>query len=217
MGDIVCEDYQKTAEYLKTFSDERFDMVITTMDDDKVITDMLAGHGVKVSSIVRHEARFYAGKPYPITPPDGYSVRLIRYEDYDTVRAFCDRKGCYTHYVPHMKQELYQRDVLGNEEHSVFGFAIFYGDEMVGISLGALQRVHGFVINNNVVTTLTDEHKTEELYQYVFQFITNAALEKGALPLDSTQTPFERESSKSGQFDSAALGYQTAGFSCQIK
>ena len=217
MGDIVCEDYQKTAEYLKTFSDERFDMVITTMDDDKVITDMLAGHGVKVSSIVRHEARFYAGKPYLITPPDGYSVRLIQYEDYDTVRAFCDQKGCYTHYVPHMKQELYQRDVLGNEEHSVFGFAIFYRDEMVGISLGALQRVHGFVINNNVVTTLTDEHKTEELYRYVFQFITNAALEKGALPLDSTQTPFERESSKSGQFDSAALGYQTAGFSCQIK
>ena len=167
--------------------------------------------------IDRYEERYYAGEPYQITPPDGYTVRLIKYEDYDTVRVFCDRKGCYTHYIPHMKQELYQRDILGNEEHSVFGFAIFYKDEMVGISLGALQRVHGFVINNDVATTLLNEHKTEELYQYVFKYVTNAALEKGALPLDSTQTPFERESSKSGKFDSSEFGYKTAGFSCQIK
>lgn len=217
IGDIVCDNYEKIADYLKTFSDDRFDMIITTMDDDKVITDTLAGFGVKVSEIVRHEGRYYAGEPYTITPPDGYTVRLIKYEDYDTVWAFCDKKGCYTHYIPHMKQELYQRDVLGNDEHSVFGFAIFYGDDMVGISLGALQRVHGFVINNDVATTLFNEHKTEELYQYVFKYVTNAALEKGALPLDSTQTPFTKESSKSGKFDSSEFGYKTAGFSCHIK
>jgi hypothetical protein len=116
-----------------------------------------------------------------------------------------------------MKQELYQRDILGNEEHSVFGFAVFYKDEMVGISLGGLQSVHGFVINNCVATTLLDEHKNEELYEYVFKFVTNAALEKGALPFDDIQTPFERESSKSGKFDSSEFGYKTAGFSCQMK
>lgn len=217
MGEIICENYEKIAEYLKTFSDERFDMVITTMDDDKTITDTLANFGVKVSEIERHEGRYYIGEPFTITPPDGYTVRLIKYEDYDTVRAFGERKGCFSHYLPHMKRELYQRDILGNEEHSVFGFAIFYSDEMVGISLGGLQRVHGFVINNCVTTTLLNGHESEELYQYVFKYVTNAALEKGALPFDDIQTPFTKESSKSGKFDSSTFGYKTAGFSCQIK
>lgn len=217
MGDIVCEDYGKIAEYLKTFSDERFDMVITTMDDDRVITDTLAKFGVKVSEIERHEGRYYTGEPYAITPPDGYTVKLIKYDDYDIVRAFCNQKGCFTHYIPHMKQELYQRDILGNTEHSVFGFTVFCHDEMVGISLGGLQRVHGFVINNCVATTLLEEHKSEELYEYVFKFVTNAALEKGALPFDDVQTPYTREESKSGKFESSDFGYKTAVYCCHIK
>ena len=216
-GDIVCDNYEKIADYLKIFSDDRFDMVIYTTDDDHRIKDTLAGYGVNISGIDRYEERYYTGEPYQITPPDRYTVRLIKYEDYDTVRAFCDRKGCFTHYILHMKQELYQRDVLGNEEHSVFGFAIFYRDEMVGISLGGLQRVHGFVINNCIATTLLDEHKSEELYEYVFKFITNAALEKGALPFDDIQTPFTKENSKSGKFDSSEFGYKTSVFSCHIK
>ena len=217
MGDIVCEDYEKIAAYLKTFSDDRFDMNIYTLDDDRVITDSLAEFGVNITEIKRYESRYYTGEPYQITPPDGYTVRMIKYDDYDTVHSFCDKKGWYTHYIPHMKQELYQRDVLGNDEHSVFGFAIFHKDEMVGISLGALQRVHGFVINNCVATTLLDEHKSEELYEYVFKFITNAALEKGTLPYDNVQLPFDRESSKSGKFDSSEFGYKTSVFSCHIK
>lgn len=217
MGDIVCDDYAKIAEYLKTFSDDRFDMIVYTMDDDKVITNVLADFGVDISEIKRHEERYYIGEPYHIIPPDGYTVRMIKYDDYDTVRLFCNKRGCYTHYIPHMKQELYQRDILGNQEHSVFGFAVFYQNEMVGISLGGLQRVHGFVINNGVATTMFKEHESEELYQYVFKFVTNAALSKGALPYDAMQTPFEKESSKSGKFDSAEFGYKTTVFSCQIK
>ncbi len=217
MGDIVCEDYERIAGYLKTFSDDRFDMLIYTMDDNHTIADTLAKFGVRISEIKRQEGRYYTDEPYQITPPDGYSVQLIKYEDYDTVRSFCDKKKCFTHYIPHMKQELYQRDVLGNDEHSVFGFAVLYRGEMVGISLGGLQRVHGFVINNGVTTTLLEEHQSEEVYQYVFKFVTNAALDKGALPFDDVQTPFANENSKSGKFDSAKLGYKTAVFSCQIK
>ena len=88
---------------------------------------------------------------------------------------------------------------------------------MVGISLGGLQRVHGFVINNCVATTLLEEHKSEELYEYVFKFVTNAALEKGALPFDDVQTPYTREESKSGKFESSDFGYKTAVYCCQIK
>jgi len=217
MGDIVCDDYEKISGYLKTFSDDRFDMNIYTLDDDKTIKENLANFGVKITKIDRSEERYYTDEPYNTTPPDGYTARMIKYEDYDEVKSFCDKNGLFTHYIPHMKQELYQRDVLGNEEHSVFGFAIFYKDEIVGISLGALQRVHGFVINNCVTTTLLNDHRSEELYQYVFKFVTNTALVKGALPFDDIQTPYARESSKSGKFDSADFGYKTAVFSCQIK
>ena len=62
-----------------------------------------------------------------------------------------------------------------------------------------------------------DEHKTEELYQYAFKFVTNAALAKGALPMDDVQTPYVREESKSGKFDSSEFGYKTAVFACHIK
>jgi len=216
-GDIICDDYEKIAEYLKIFSDERFDMNFYTLDDNAAVTENLAKYGVTVSEIDRCEELYYTGEPYTITPPEGYSVRLITYDNYDTVRAFCDAKGCYTHYIPHMKQELYQRDVLGNDEHSVFGFAVFCGDEMVGISLGGLQRVHGFVINNCVATTLLNEHKSEELYAYIFKFVTNAALEKGALPFDDIQTAYANEQSKSGSFDSKDFGYKTAAYACHVK
>ncbi len=216
-GDIVCDDYGKIADYLKIFSEKRFDMVFYTLDDDRTITNSLADQGVKVSNITRYEERYYAGEPYEITPPDGYTLRLIRYEDYDTVRRFCEQRGCLPGYINHMKQELYQRDVVGNEEHSVFSFGIYYAGQLVGISLGGLQRVHGFVINNCVVTTMFDEHKSEELYRYAFQYVTNAALEKGALPFDDVQTPYVTGEGRSGEFDSKEFGYKTAVFSCQIK
>ncbi len=216
-GDIVCEDYERIAQYLKRFSGDRFDMSIYTMDDDGTVTDTLAGFGVNISEIRRYEERYYTGEPYVITPPVGYSVRSIQYEEYDTVRAFCAKNGWFTHYIPHMKQDLYQRDVLGNEEHSVFGFAVFYEDQMIGISLGGLQRVHGFVINNCVTTSLRKEHESEELYQYIFKFVTNTAITKGALPFDDVQTPYSKAGSKSGNFDSGIFGYKTAVFHCQLK
>jgi len=216
-GDIICEDYGKIAGYLKIFSDDRFDMNFYTLDDDKTIAGRLTALGVNVNGIDRYEERYYTGEPYSIIPPPGYTVRLITYGDYEEVRAFCSRKGCFTHYIPHMKQELYQRDVLGNDEHSVFGFAVYYKGEMAGISLGGLQRVHGFVINNCVTTTLSEEHASEELYRYVFRFVTNAALAKGALPFDDIQTPYASESARSGMFDSAEFGYRTAVFCCHVK
>lgn len=216
-GNIVCEDYGKIAEYLKVFSDDRFDMDICTLDDNETITNTLKGFGVNISDIKRYEERYYTGEPYEIIPPDGYTMREMKYEDYDTIRSFCDRKGCYNHYVPHMNHELYQRDVLGNTEHSVFVFGIFHRNEIVGISLGGLQRVHGFVINNCVATSTFEEHQSEALYQYAFKFVTNAALEKGALPMDDIQTPYVQESGKSGTFDSTALGYKIATCCCQLK
>ena len=96
-------------------------------------------------------------------------------------------------------------------------FGIFKGDRLIGISDGGLQRAHGFVINNCVVTSVLPEYETEELYQYAFKFVTNAALEKGALPIDDIQTPNTPAESKSGAFNSTDLGYQTVTNVCILK
>ncbi|MBQ2720322.1 MAG: helix-turn-helix transcriptional regulator, partial [Clostridia bacterium] len=39
MGEIVCEKYDKISEYLKIFSDDRFDMYFHTTDDDKTVKE----------------------------------------------------------------------------------------------------------------------------------------------------------------------------------
>ena len=65
MGDIVCDDYEKISGYLKTFSDDRFDMNIYTLDDDKTIKENLANFGVKITKIDRNEERYYTDEPPP--------------------------------------------------------------------------------------------------------------------------------------------------------
>ncbi len=215
-GDIIAEDYGKIASFMKTFSDDRFDLTIFTLDDDKTITAELANYGVEAAEIKRCEERYYTDAPYDITPPKGYTMRELNYEDHDIIQRFSDTTGRMKTHVPHMKRELYQRDVLGNTEHSVFVFGIFRDTELIGISLGGPQRVHGFLINNCVVTTPLEGALAEELYRYAFQYVTNAALERGALPFDDVQTPYMRDYSKSGDFDSADLGYRTTVFACTI-
>ena len=96
-------------------------------------------------------------------------------------------------------------------------FGIFKGDRLIGVSDGGLQNAHGFVINNCVVTSVLHEYETEELYQYAFKFVTNAALEKGALPVDDTQTPNTPDENKSGVFNSTELGYRTITNVCILK
>ena len=96
-------------------------------------------------------------------------------------------------------------------------FGIFKGDRLIGVSDGGLQNAHGFVINNCVITSVLCEYETEELYQYAFKFVTNAALEKGALPIDDIQTPNTPDKSRSGVFNSTNLGYRTITNRCILK
>ena len=96
-------------------------------------------------------------------------------------------------------------------------FGIFEDDRLIGISDGGLQNAHGFIINNCVATTVLPEYESEELYQYAFKFVTNASLEKGALPVDDTQTPNTPNKNKSGMFNSTELGYRTITNVCILK
>ena len=152
---------------------------------------------------------------------DGISMRLIRHGDLDLVKKyyferFPERTSNSPRLV-YLEHELYQRDIVGNSEHSVFMFGIFKGERLIGISDGGLQNAHGFKINNCIVTSLLPEYEGEELYRYVFKFVTNAALEKGALPIDDTQTPNTPTENKSGEFNSTELGYKTVTYACNLK
>ena len=220
-GEIVCDDWDKIAEYKKTFSDQRFDMVLYTPDSDEVIKHELSARGANVGKINRRQTNIYTAEPYVLTPIENITMRLIKYEDIDLVTRYFSERFPYresnTPRLKYLKHELQQRDVTGNTEHSVFMFGIFKGDRLIGISDGGLQRAHGFVINNCVVTSVLPEYETEELYQYAFKFVTNAALEKGALPIDDIQTPNTPAESKSGAFNSTDLGYQTVTNVCILK
>lgn len=220
-GEIICDDWNKIAEYKKIFSDERFEIILYTMESDKVIKDELLKRGVNIGSITRRQSNIYTVEPYALTPLEDITMRLIRYEDVDLVGKFYSERypdrGTNSPRFKYLKHELHQRDVIGNTEHSVFMFGIFKGDRLIGVSDGGLQNAHGFVVNNCVVTSVLHEYETEELYQYAFKFVTNAALEKGALPVDDLQTPNTPDKNKSGVFHSTDLGYKTITCACVIK
>ncbi len=220
-AEIICDDWDKIAEYKKIFSDQRFDMILYTLESDEVIKDELSKRGVTVGSINRREINIYTGEPYVLPPIADITMRLIRYEDIDLVeKFFLERspdRGNSSLRLKHLKHELHQRDVIGNADHSVFMFGIFKGNRLIGVSDGGLQNAHGFLINNCVVTTLLPEFETEVLYQHAFKFVTNAALEKAALPVDDVQTPTTPAKNKSGVFNATDLGYQTITNACILK
>ena len=220
-GEIICDDWDKIAEYKKVFSDKRFDMVLYTLESDEEIKYEFSKRGVTIGNINRRQSNIYTGEPYALTPIEDITMRLIKYEDVDLVEKFFSERypnrGSNSPRLKYLKHELHQRDMIGNTEHSVFMFGIFKGNRLIGVSDGGLQNAHGFVINNCVVTSVLREYETEELYQYAFKFVTNAALEKGALPVDDTQTPNTPNENKSGIFNSTELGYQTITNVCILK
>ena len=220
-GEIICDDWDKIAEYKKIFSDQRFDIVLYTLETDDVIKAELSKRGTHIHSIQRHQNNIYTSEPYTLTPIEDISMRLIKYEDVDLVeKYFSERypnRGGNSPRLRCLKHELYQRDVIGNTEHSVFMFGIFKGERLIGVSDGGLQRAHGFVINNCIATSVFPEYETEELYQYAFKFVTNAALEKGALSIDDVQIPGPPDENRSGAFNSTDLGYITITNVCILK
>ncbi len=215
-GEIISNDWDKIAHYLRTFRGERFGMNIYTLDDDKTIIAALSSRGVTVRKVERSEIRACTAETNVPAPPVGFTVRELRYEDWPLIEEHYASRESWKYRLPHLKQELYQRYELGNEEHSVFCFGLFADGRFVGIAEGRLQRANGFVVNNNIAVMPDPDFRTEEAYRYTFAYITAEALSRGALPMDETQTPTSRPESRCGAFDSAEFGYRTVSFSCRI-
>ncbi len=221
-GEIICDNFAKIHEYLNDFSDERFTMVVYTRKNIDDLRAELVKHGgigsrtITTSSCVN----VYCGEPYELTPPDGVVMRELTFNDFALIEEFYQKAWGISSEHPRLvytRRELYQRDVMGNSEHSVFAFGIFNSEKLIGLSFGGLQRTRGFVVNNCVYTYLYPEYETEEMYIYAFKFVTNAALEKGALPIDDLQTPLSTDEGKCGRFDSTDLGYRTVEYVYRIE
>lgn len=217
-GDIICDDWKTIAEYVNTFSDDRFHLDIFTLDDDATIREKLKYHGATVKEIKRYSNNVYTGEPYKLTAPQGITMRELHYCDYDILKQhFIQVKRKPQVRLEGLKRELHRRDVLGNGESSTFIFGIFKDGRLIGHSEGYLERVHGFVVNNCVASWVLEEFANEELYQYAFKFITNAALAKGALPFDDMQIPEADNINRCGSFNSTDFGYKTVTCACVLK
>ena len=215
-GEIISEDWDTIAHFLRTFRDERFILNLYTLDDEKITADALSIRGLTVRKIERSEIRACTSEPTVPRPPEGFAVRELRFGDWPLIEEHYQSRESWKNRLSHLKQELYQRYIIGNEEHSVFCFGLFADGRFVGMAEGRLQRANGFVVNNNIAIMPDPDFRTEEVFRYAFAYITAEALARGALPIDQSQTPTSSPSSRCGAFDSAEFGYRTVSFSCKI-
>jgi len=190
-------------------------MVFYTLDEENKIRAEFTSRGIKINSISRTPNRVYRGEPFECTPPDGFSIRELFAHDNDAIEKYYLAKGYKKPRITFIQDNLNQRDLLGNSEHSVFVFGIYHNSELVGMSFGGLQRTHGFVMNNCIETDIMKEYESENVYQYAFKYVTNAAMEKGAIPFDDMQ--YTGAPHTCGKFDSAELGYETVTMVCVVK
>ena len=215
--EVVSNDYSTVSEYLKMFSDDRFCVNIYTIDNDETLTGELGENGIEVSSIERIYQNVYCGDPFDLKSPEGITMRELKYEDAGLIDRFNESRSKKLPMVNGIKNVLYKRNVLGGEDCMEFCFGIFRENEMIGFSIASLQYAHGFTVNNCVYTYFLDDCATDELYVYAFKFVTNWALEKGAMPFDDVQTLHSKENERCGKFNSTDLGYKPSLCVCMLK
>ena len=214
---VICKDYERAAEYLKMFGEDRFHVVLYTLDDDETIAEALAGRGIEVTSIDRVYQNVYCGEPFDPKAPEGILMRELKYEDADLLDRFNANRSQKLPMINGLKKVMRQRDVLEGEDCMEFCFGIFRSDEMIGLSIASLQCARGFTVNNCIYTYFIDGCACEDLYVYAYKYVTDWALSKGALPFDDVQTVHTLENRRNGMFNSSDLGYKLSICACGLK
>ena len=217
-GEIICDDCDLIAAYLKIFSDDRFGLSVYSLDDGETVKAALRDRGIDVKEMTCYEEYVYTGEPYELTAPEGITARELVYGDARLIASFNSAKGYDPRLTEFMKRQLYKRDVLGGDDPGYILFGLFSGKELIGLSMGALQGTNGFILNNCVSTDLlNDRYKKDDIYIYAFKCVTNAVLERGVLPFDDSQTPSYTAGHKNGNFNSSDLGYRLINKRFQLK
>lgn len=215
--DVICDDSERAAEYLKMFSDDRFNVVLYTLDDDETIAETSALRGIEITSVDRTYQNIYCGRPFHPTVPEGVVMRELKYEDAELLDRFNAKRIKKLPMINGLKAVMRQRDVLGGDDCMEFCIGIFRDNEMIGLSIASLQYARGFTVNNCIYTYFVDGSESEDLYVYAYKYVTDWALEKGALPFDDVQTPHTPENKRNGKFNSSDLGYKTSVCACGLK
>ncbi len=213
---IFSDDYTKIAEYCKLLPPDRFGICINTLDDSETVKQKLKEQGVVLQGISVIPQRVYRGAPYEITPPAGITMQKIGAAQLDSLVEYLQKIGAEQPQIDYYKRVVTAQENGGEVANAAFIFGIFFNGRMIGKSQGGLQRVHGFVLNNCIYTTIFEEYESEELYRYAFRYVTSAALEAGALPFDDLQYGVEPKEDKSGIFDAAIFGYETVNQYCRL-
>ena len=215
--DIICDDYEKAAEYMKLFDDDRFRIVFLTLDNDETIVGKFAEHGIEVTSIDRAYENVYTGDPFDAEAPQGIYMRELKYEDADMLNRLNEKRSRTLQMINGLINVMHQRDVLGVENCMEFCFGIFRDSVMIGLSIASLQYAHGFTINNCIYTYFIDGYESEDLYVYAYKYVTEWVSERGALPFDDVQTKHTAPEHRFGKFNSADLGYRLSLCRCGLK
>ena len=215
--DIICGDSRRAAEYLKIFADNRFHIVLYTLDDDETICKKFIEHGLEITSVDRVYQNVYCGEPFCLKKPEGIIMRELKYEDADMLDIFNAKRKKKLPMINGLKAVMRQRDALEGEDCMEFCFGIFRNSEMIGISIASLQYARGFTVNNCIYTYFLDGCKSEYLYMYAYKYVTNWSLDRGALPFDDVQTPYKSDDKRCGKFNSSEIGYKLSVCACNLK
>ncbi len=217
--DIVSEKYELIADCYMMFNDDRYSVTVYGDINESLLKTELKKHRISCVELEYTKIVAYLGDSYHLDSSANIVMRELGYADYDIVeRFYLEKFGEMKHgvkvYLGHLKDELRARDLNGCE-NSAFIFGLFDGTHMIGHTLGCLQKVRGLGINNGIVTELLPGYDTEELRRYAFQFVTNAAIDAGALPLDEISC--KAQSNPSEDFCSMDLGYEIVLKSCTLR
>ena len=215
--DVICEDKERIAEYLKMFADDRFKVVLYTLDDNETISETLSQYGIKITSVERIYQNVYCGMPFNQKEPKGICMRELKYDDAELLDRFNAERNKKLPMINGLKAVMRQRDVIGAEDCMEFCYGMFRDDKMIGLSIASLQSARGFTINNCIYTYFIDGCECEELYVYAYKYVTDRVLEKGALPLDDVQTPHTSDDKRCGKFNSSEIGYKLSVCACNLK
>ncbi len=217
--DIIAENNKLVVDYYKMFNDDRYSVTAYGNMDESLLKAEFETQGIICDQLQCSNEAVYLGERYHLESPANMVMRELGYEDYDIIEQFYlekfgGMKPSFRAYLGHLKDELRARDLNGCE-NSTFLFGLFDGAHMIGHTLGCLQKVRGLGINNGIVTDLLPEYDTEELRKYAFEFVTNAALDAGVLPLDDIQCNLD--ATLPGQFNSTDMGYEIVLKRCALR
>ncbi|MBQ8288670.1 MAG: helix-turn-helix transcriptional regulator [Clostridia bacterium] len=198
---IFTESTDQIVKYLQLFSNENCTKVFCSTENEDTIRTVLNNRGFDYHSIQTIPCKVCRNLQDRVGVPQNVSLREVIASDWNELQDWAIRSGYNGNWMSAIHSELFRERT---PRSPVFG--VYRNDVLIGLAFGGFQETHAFVVNNCVYTALSPG-EDESIYRYVFQFMTNEALKRGAVPFDDIQ--YQGSEAACGAFDSAQMGYET--------